>query len=102
MKFAENKNSEQLSVVGFESVAGMGAKGVVDGYNLSIGNEKMMMQESVMISDEMLQSVKDEQKKGRTVSYISINGELNGYITIFDAIKPTSIDAIYALKRKGH
>ena len=101
VKFAENKNSEQLSVVGFESVAGMGAKGVVDGYNLSIGNEKMMMQESVMISDEMLQSVKDEQKKGRTVSYISINGELNGYITIFDAIKPTSIDAIYALKRKG-
>ena len=42
-----------------------------------------------------------EQKLGKTVSYIAINNTVVGYITITDAIKKTSVEAIKELKRQG-
>ena len=43
----------------------------------------------------------EEQKLGKTVSYISVNGIAQGYVTISDAIKPTSKTAISRLQDKG-
>ena len=42
-----------------------------------------------------------EQKQGKTVSYIAIDKKTVGYITIKDAIKESSFDAIQELKRQS-
>ena len=41
------------------------------------------------------------QKQGKTVSYLSIDGEVSGYVVIGDKIKETSAKAIKELQDKG-
>ena len=43
----------------------------------------------------------DEQKLGKTVSYISVGQKVVGYVSITDAIKETSKQAIAALQKQG-
>jgi heavy metal translocating P-type ATPase len=101
VNYAESKSDDRFSVNNFEAVSGMGAKGEIDGLVIAIGNSKMMDNESALISENTLQSVEAEQKLGKTVSYISVDGSVEGYITISDAIKATSRKAIDALKKRG-
>jgi Cu2+-exporting ATPase len=42
-----------------------------------------------------------EQEQGKTVSYIAVDSQAVGYVTIFDAIKKTSQNAISALQNNG-
>lgn len=99
--FAKSNNIPIKDAQNFESVSGMGAKGNVDGILTAIGNAKMMALENVTISNKVLLEVEAEQKQGRTVSYISTDGHLAGYVCISDAIKESSHKAINALKKRG-
>ena len=101
VSYAENLSDDRLSVKNFEAVSGMGAKGEIDGLAIAIGNSKMMNHESAVISGITLQKVVEEQKLGKTVSYISVDGNVEGYVTISDAIKATSRKAIEVLKKRG-
>ena len=42
-----------------------------------------------------------EQEQGKTVSFITVDNEAVGYVTIFDAIKTTSQEAIKELQDNG-
>lgn len=99
--FAKSQNISIKDVQNFESVSGMGAKGEVSGILVAIGNAKMMKLENVILSKKILQEVEVEQKQGSTVSYISTDGTLAGYVSISDAIKASSHKAIKALKKRG-
>ena len=101
VKYAESKSDDKYTVKHFEAVSGMGAKGIIDGLSIAIGNGKMMDRESAVIANNILQKVEAEQKLGKTVSYVAVDSKIEGYVTIYDAIKPTSRKAIDALKRRG-
>ena len=47
------------------------------------------------------QAVIVEQNSGKTVSYLSVDGKVVGFVTITDAIKETSKEAIRLLQEKG-
>ncbi len=85
----------------FEAVMGKGVTGTVDGEKIAIGNKKMMEQVSATISNELMTKVSEEQEHGKTVSYISVDGQVKGYVTITDAIKETSKEAIAMLQAEG-
>ncbi|MGV9004322.1 heavy metal translocating P-type ATPase [Flavobacterium sp.] len=99
--FAKSKNVTFSKVANFESVTGKGVVGFINDEKISLGNDKLMEQESVEDFKAIEQEVIAEQKLGKTVSYIAINKKVVGYITITDAIKPSSIEAITELKRQG-
>ncbi|WP_188050968.1 heavy metal translocating P-type ATPase [Flavobacterium sp. GP15] len=99
--FAKFKNVTFSKVTNFESVTGKGVIGFINDEKISLGNDKLMEQESVEDFKAIEQEVISEQKLGKTVSYIAINKKVVGYITITDAIKPSSIEAITELKRQG-
>ena len=101
VNFAKAKDASLEKVENFESVTGKGVVGFINGEKISLGNEKLMQQEAVAEYKTIEQEVIAEQKQGKTVSYIAINKKVVGYITITDAIKPSSIEAIAALKRQG-
>lgn len=79
-------------VSNIEEIAGYGVKAVVDGRAVCVGNEKFMKKLSVDMNGINTDS---------TVVYIAIDGKYCGYITISDVIKPTSAQAISALKKGG-
>ena len=101
VKYAKDQKVALVSVADFESVSGKGVVGTIDGKRVSLGNNKLMEQENVSVSEELKAKVVEEQKLGKTVSYISVNGIAQGYVTISDAIKPTSKTAISRLQDKG-
>ena len=99
--FAKVKNIQLLSADNFEAVMGKGVIGNVDGKKIALGNKKLMEQVSANLSSEIDQAVIVEQNLGKTVSYLSVDGKVVGFVTITDAIKETSKEAIRLLQEKG-
>jgi Cu2+-exporting ATPase len=101
VSYGKSKNSSLSKVDNFEAVAGKGVIGSIDGIQIALGNNKLLQQLSVAIPEEISLKVVDEQQHGKTVSYITVNKKAVGYVTIFDAIKSTSKNAIAALQKMG-
>ncbi|WP_456300206.1 heavy metal translocating P-type ATPase [Salinimicrobium sediminilitoris] len=85
----------------FNAVTGKGVTGSASGKEVAIGNEKLMSQLNAEVSEELQKKVKQEQEQGKTVSYIAIDNEISGYVTITDPIKKTSRQAIQELMDDG-
>lgn len=85
----------------FKAIKGKGVTGIVEGDFIAIGNSKLMEQIKSQTSSQIEKQVTEEQENGKTVSYISVNGNVEGFVSIFDAIKNTSIEAITQLQAKG-
>lgn len=99
--FAKSKNIQLLSTDNFEAVMGKGVIGNVDGKKIALGNKKLMEQVSANLSNEIDQAVIVEQDLGKTVSYLSVDGKVVGFVTITDPIKETSKEAIRLLQEQG-
>jgi len=101
VKYAKERTVSLDEAVNFISVTGKGVTGEIDGKKVAIGNEKLMMEEKTEITPEFKTQVEKEQEQGKTVSYVSIDGRIAGYITITDPIKKTSAKAIKELMDDG-
>ena len=101
VSYAKEKKVTLQDAVDFEAIVGKGVIGIVTGKHIALGNEKLMEQTDSDISEELINKVIVEQKLGKTVSYISIDKKVLGYITITDAIKETSKQAISLLQQQG-
>jgi Cu2+-exporting ATPase len=101
VKYGKEKGIAIKESKDFEAVMGKGVIGTVDGKKIAVGNKKLMEQVNAKIDDSLNKNVIAEQEHGKTVSYISINGKVLGYVTITDAIKQTSKQAIAILQKNG-
>lgn len=88
-------------VVNFESFPGKGVVGSVDDLTIAVGNEKLMSQLNLVITTAQMAQVATLQKQGKTVSYIAVDGRIEGCLVISDAIKETSKAAIQSLMNDG-
>lgn len=101
VNFAKIKSITLLEVKDFEAIPGKGVTGTVSNKKIALGNKKLMEQIKTTISDEIENKIIVEQKLGKTVSYISVDGQTIGYVSITDAIKVSSKEAIKELIRQG-
>ena len=101
VKYAKEKTLSFQEASNFNSVTGKGVTGEVEGKKVAIGNDKLMKDAEANISSEFKSQVEAEQEQGKTVSYVSVNKEVVGYITITDPIKKTSAQAIKELMEDG-
>lgn len=101
VNFAKSKNSTFFKVEKFDSITGKGVIGFIDNEKVSLGNKKLLEQEGIQDFSTIEKEVIEEQKLGKTVSYIAFDKKVVGYITITDAIKKSSLEAINELKRQG-
>ena len=101
VNFAKNKTISLIEVKDFEAIAGKGVIGTVTNKKIVLGNKKLMEQVNASVSDDLENKIIAEQKLGKTVSYIAIDGITVGFVAISDKIKETSKDAIKELIRQG-
>ena len=101
VKYGKEKNTEGLKSDGFSAVTGKGVEATIDSKKVSLGNPKMMEHADAEITSQMHDEAKKYQKQGKTVSYLSIDKVVVGYVVIGDKIKETSAKAIKALQEKG-
>jgi len=101
VNYGKSKQVAITKVNDFEAVAGKGVIGTIDNKKVALGNAKLLEQFSISISESLASQVIAEQEQGKTVSYITVENEAVGYVTIFDAIKKTSQKAIKQLQDNG-
>ncbi|MCO4821300.1 MAG: copper-translocating P-type ATPase [Flavobacteriaceae bacterium] len=99
--YGKSKKVTITKVNDFEAFVGMGVIGTIDTHRVALGNAKLLEQLVIPVSDSLASKVTAEQEQGKTVSYIIVNNEAVGYVTIFDAIKKTSQNAIKELQAHG-
>jgi Cu+-exporting ATPase len=97
---AESRNIHFSTADAFESVAGKGVKGIVDGATLALGNRRWMDDVHVNV-DGLQPAAESMQADGQTVAFVAIEGKAAGLIGITDPVKATSADAIRQLHEEG-
>jgi Cu+-exporting ATPase len=101
INYAKSKTVSLIEVKDFEAVAGKGVTGTVNNRKVALGNKKLIEQVKATIADDLESKIIAEQKLGKTVSYIAVDGVAVGFVSITDAIKISSKEAIKELMRQG-
>ncbi|GGL35305.1 carbonate dehydratase [Streptomyces anthocyanicus] len=85
----------------FENVAGLGVQGVVDGHAVVVGREKLLTEWVIELPQELAEAKAAAEADGRTAVAVAWDGEARGVLTVADAIKETSAEAVTELRRLG-
>ena len=101
LKYGNEHNTIFLGTESFHSLTGKGVTGIVNNKKVVIGNEKMMEESDVIISEKLKDEVFRFQELGKTVPFIAIDGAAVGYVVIGDKIKKGSKKAIAVLQDYG-
>ncbi|MBF8151440.1 copper-translocating P-type ATPase [Winogradskyella sp. F6397] len=101
VKYGKEHNAEILKSEDFSAVTGKGVEATIKDKKVTLGNPKMMEYAKADVTSTMKDEAKSYQKQGKTVSYLSIDETVVGYVVIGDKIKETSAKAIKALQYKG-
>ena len=101
VNYGKTKNILLTEVKDFEAIAGKGVTGLATNKKVALGNKKLMEQVKATISDDLENQITAEQKLGKTVSYIAIDSLAVGFVSISDAIKTSSSEAIKELMQQG-
>lgn len=101
LQYGKEQQTNILKSEDFRAVAGKGVEGKVDGKDTALGNLKMMENVRADVSQKITEEAESFQAKGKTVSFLSIDGKAVGYIVIGDIIKKSSASAIRELQDKG-
>jgi Cu2+-exporting ATPase len=101
VNYAKAKNVSLTEVKDFEAISGKGVIGTVGNTKVALGNKKLMDQVNGNVSEDLETKIIAEQKLGKTVSYIAVDGIAVGFVSISDKIKATSAEAVKELIRQG-
>ncbi len=88
-------------VKNFERIAGMGAKGKVDGRAVFVGNEALLLENHLNIPVEQKSRIDMLAREGKTVIFVIEDGAFVGSIALADVIREESHEAIKTLKSLG-
>jgi len=96
-----NERGLKLSAVSeFDSPIGKGVTGIVDGQRLVIGNARIM--EQAQIDTQAFDEPADQLRKdGSTAIFVGSDDKVIGILAIADPVKPTTPEAVAALKGAG-
>jgi Cu+-exporting ATPase len=99
--YAAEKSVNLFDVQDFKAVAGKGVKGRVYGKEIVFGNKRLMEEVglSLQVNNDLQKPTM--QESGKTISYIAVDGNIQGYIAISDTIKLGSMLAIQRLVDRG-
>ena len=89
------------TVESFASSAGLGVTGVVDGHAAVVGRAVLMAEWSLAIPAELEQARAAAEDTGRTPVFAGWDGAVRAVLVVADTPKPTSVQAIAALKQLG-
>ena len=85
----------------FENVAGLGVQGVVDGHAVLVGREKLLGDRAIELPRELAEAKAAAEAEGRTAVAVAWDGAARGVLTVADAVKETSAEAVAELRRLG-
>ena len=96
-----NKEHPPVMPERFESISGKGVVAEYLGVSYTVGNEGLMSNLAIPISEMDKKSVSELQEQAKTVLFFAEGKVIKAIIALADRIKPSSPDAIDQLKKLG-
>ncbi len=102
-KFGEENDSPQAELTEFKEVSGKGITAKCREHNtqLILGNEKILKDNNIRISEIHREQVSKLSGEGKTPIYVSHGGKLIGILGLMDTLKEDSSEAIESLVGMG-
>ncbi len=97
---AKERGLPLAKVENFDSPAGKGAIGAVDGRRVVLGNRAMMREVGIDVA-ELDAAAQELRRDGATAIFAALDGKPAGVIAIADPIKATTAGAVAALREAG-
>ncbi|WP_030384771.1 heavy metal translocating P-type ATPase [Streptomyces sp. NRRL S-241] len=85
----------------FENVAGLGVQGVVDGHAVLVGRERLLADWSIELPATLAGAKAAAEAAGGTAVLVAWDGAARGVLTVADAVKETSAEAVARLRALG-
>ena len=85
----------------FKNISGKGVKGNIDGQEVLLGNEALLNQFNIQVPEDLKQKVVEIQDQARTISYLTKDGKVLGFLSFSDKIKESSKKAIVYLQNQN-
>lgn len=85
----------------FENLAGLGVQGVVDGHAVLVGRETLLADWSITLPAALAEAKAAAEAEGSTAVLVAWDGEARGVLTVADAVKETSAEAVSRLRALG-
>jgi len=98
---ARTKLGELPVATDFENLRGLGARGTVDGHAVLVGRLRLFAERGHEVPLDVAAAAQRAESDGRTVVAVGWDGRVRGLLTVVDAVKPTSAEAISLLKQLG-
>ncbi|MFH6967465.1 heavy metal translocating P-type ATPase [Flavobacterium sp. FlaQc-28] len=92
---------QSVSLSGFDSITGKGAKAVYNNETYFVGNKKLLAENNITIADSLVEQADAWGKESKTVIWFASSKEALSVIAISDKIKETSVEAIKQMQDMG-
>ncbi|MET7538015.1 heavy metal translocating P-type ATPase [Streptomyces sp. NPDC005507] len=89
------------AVTRFTALAGLGVRGVVDRHDVLVGRERLLAEHGIALPPALAAAKTAAEAAGRTAVAVAWDGEARGVITVADAVRPTSAQAVAELRALG-
>jgi heavy metal translocating P-type ATPase len=85
----------------FQALAGLGARGRVDGQAVLIGSARLLADSEVAIPGELARTREAWEARGRTAVLLAVDGRVRAAFAVADTVKPSAARAVEELGRLG-
>ncbi len=100
IRAAEERGITTAPVADFDSPTGKGALGVVEGKRIPLGNAKFLAEQGVDVAP-LADEADRLREDGATAIFMGVNGRVAAIFAIADPVKPSTPEALAALKAQG-
>ncbi len=98
---AGKKGLKFLELKEFLAIEGKGVRGKIGGKNVFVGNSKLLEENKINVSREILAKKNSLEEEGKTVVLLAIDGKVSALVAIADTIKENSREAVKKLHEMG-
>ncbi|RJT96600.1 copper-translocating P-type ATPase [Arthrobacter frigidicola] len=85
----------------FKNIEGRGVQGIVDGHLVIVGRDSMLAEWSLTMPQDLADAKSAAESAGQTAVVVAWDGAVHGVLTVADAIKETSAQAIEQFRALG-
>ncbi|MFI8282006.1 heavy metal translocating P-type ATPase [Streptomyces albidoflavus] len=98
---AEERHGPLPPVSGFASTSGLGVRGTVEGRRVAAGRPRLLTEAGMPLPEELERALAAAEARGRTVVAVGWDGAVRGLLTLADALRETSAEAVRELRALG-